>query len=160
MASFQKILVAVDRSSASDLVFDRALALAQSNRAAMILLSAISPDYGIAYLNPPIYPGGEAMIVSEAAIKVYLERQEQERADGVTFLNSLAQRAVAASVTAEISPQLGEPGRTICEVAKTQAVDLIIVGRRGHRGFNELWLGSVSNYVLHHAPCSVLIVQG
>jgi nucleotide-binding universal stress UspA family protein len=160
MASFQKILVAVDRSPASDLVFDRALALAQSNRAAMVLLSAISPDYGIAYLNPPIYPGGEAMTISEPAMRAYMERQEQERADGVAFLNSLAQRASTVSVTAEISPQIGEPGRTICEVAKSQAVDLIIVGRRGHSGFNELLMGSVSNYVLHHAPCSVLIVQG
>ncbi|MEO0350033.1 MAG: universal stress protein, partial [Cyanobacteria bacterium P01_A01_bin.15] len=38
--------------------------------------------------------------------------------------------------------------------------DLIMMGRRGRSGFSELLLGSVSNYVMHHAPCSVLTVQG
>jgi hypothetical protein len=34
------------------------------------------------------------------------------------------------------------------------------MGRRGRTGISELLLGSVSNYVTHHATCSVLIVQG
>ncbi len=38
--------------------------------------------------------------------------------------------------------------------------DLIVVGRRGRSGLSELILGSASNYVLHHAPCSVLTLQG
>ncbi len=37
--------------------------------------------------------------------------------------------------------------------------DLIVLGRRGRTGLAEALLGSVSNYVLHHAPCSVLVVQ-
>ncbi|RMG10302.1 MAG: universal stress protein, partial [Cyanobacteria bacterium J055] len=37
---------------------------------------------------------------------------------------------------------------------------LIIVGRRGRQGIEEAVLGSVSNYVVHHAPCSVLAIQG
>jgi len=37
---------------------------------------------------------------------------------------------------------------------------LVVVGRRGHSGLSELFLGSVSNYVLHRAPCSVLTIQG
>lgn len=34
------------------------------------------------------------------------------------------------------------------------------MGRRGHKGLSEILLGSVSNYVVHHAPCSVLVLQG
>ncbi|NEO65320.1 MAG: universal stress protein, partial [Moorea sp. SIO4G2] len=37
---------------------------------------------------------------------------------------------------------------------------LIVLGRRGLGGLKEMVLGSVSNYVVHHAPCSVLVVQG
>ncbi|MGQ9872468.1 universal stress protein [Leptodesmis sp.] len=37
--------------------------------------------------------------------------------------------------------------------------DLILIGNRGHTGLKELFLGSASNYVLHHAPCSVLTVK-
>lgn len=47
----------------------------------------------------------------------------------------------------------------ICELARNWNADLIILGRRGRTGLSELLLGSVSNYVLHHAPCSVLTVQ-
>ena len=35
-----------------------------------------------------------------------------------------------------------------------------MVGSHGRTGIRELLLGSVSNYVLHHALCSVLVVQG
>jgi nucleotide-binding universal stress UspA family protein len=159
MAPFNKILVAVDRSPASEDVFVKALALAQSSQATLVLLSAIAPDYGVSYVNPPIYPGGESISITEAAIKIYLERQEHERAIGLKFLNDLALRANAAHVAAEINQQIGDPARSICEVADTLSVDLVIVGRRGYSGLNELWMSSVSNYVLHHAPCSVLIVQ-
>ena len=36
---------------------------------------------------------------------------------------------------------------------------MIVVGSRGLKGLKEMFLGSVSNYVTHHAPCSVLIVR-
>ncbi len=157
---FQKILVAIDRSPASELVFTKALALAEMAQAKLILLSAIEPDYAVSYINPPIYPGGETFTLNEAVMKIHLEHQEQERVAGLAFLQALVDRASTAGIVAEISQPFGDPSRSICDVAKTQAVDLIIVGRRGHQGLNELLLGSVSNYVLHHAPCSVLIVQG
>jgi nucleotide-binding universal stress UspA family protein len=45
-------------------------------------------------------------------------------------------------------------------VARTWNADLIVIGRRGLRGLAEMFLGSVSNHVIHHAHCSVLVVQG
>jgi nucleotide-binding universal stress UspA family protein len=159
MAAFNKILVAVDRSPASEDVFAKALELARCNDATLVLLSTIVPDYGSGYLNPPLYPGSEAIAVTEATIKLYLERQEQERKHNLEFLHSLAARAIEANVKAEINQQIGDPARSICEVADTLAVDLIVVGRRGYSGLPELFMSSVSNYVLHHAPCSVLVVQ-
>ncbi|MGC1393382.1 MAG: universal stress protein [Coleofasciculaceae cyanobacterium] len=36
---------------------------------------------------------------------------------------------------------------------------MVVVGRRGRTGLAEAFLGSVSNYVVHHAPCSVLVIQ-
>lgn len=160
MAPFQKILVAVDRSPVSEHVFAQALTLAQVSHATLLLLSAIELDYGTANIYPPMYAGGEAITISQAAIEIHIEQQKQERAEGLTFLKDLARQADAVDVVTEISQQLGNPGRSICDVAKTQAIDLIVVGRRGYQGLNELWMGSTSNYVVHHAPCSVLVVQG
>lgn len=159
MAPFNKILVAIDRSPASEDVFVKALEVARLFQATLVLLSAISPDYDVSYLNPPIYPGGEAISISEAAIKLYLERQERERAEGLEFLNGLALRAKAVDVATEVHQQVGDPARSICDLARTRSIDLIVVGRRGYSGLNELWMSSVSNYVLHHAPCSVLVIQ-
>jgi hypothetical protein len=33
------------------------------------------------------------------------------------------------------------------------------MGKRGHQGLKQMFLGSVSNYVIHHSPCSILLVQ-
>ncbi len=159
MAPFNKILVAVDRSNASGGVFHKALEIAESCHASLILLSAIVPDYGASYVNPPMYPGGETIAITDAAIKIYLEHQEQERVNGLKFLNELASKASGVGVATQINQQLGDPARSICDVAQMMSVDLVVVGRRGYTGLNELWMSSVSNYVLHHAPCSVLIVQ-
>jgi nucleotide-binding universal stress UspA family protein len=158
MSLFNKILVALDRASASEDVFAKALGLAKCSQAKLVLLSAIAPN-NISYLNPPIYPGGEAISLTDAAIKLYLENQEKERKLSLEFLDGLVLRANEANISAEINLQLGDPARSICDVADTLAVDLIVVGRRGYSGLNELWMSSVSNYVLHHAPCSVLVVQ-
>ncbi|MGL4622525.1 MAG: universal stress protein, partial [Chroococcidiopsis sp.] len=49
--------------------------------------------------------------------------------------------------------------RLICDFALAWKADLIVTGRRGRRGLSEFFMGSVSNYVLHHASCSVLTVQ-
>jgi len=75
------------------------------------------------------------------------------------MLRSLADKATNAGVETTFHQSLGSPDRSICELAYELNVDLIILGRRGRCGLNELILGSVSNYVLHHAHCSVLTIQ-
>jgi nucleotide-binding universal stress UspA family protein len=50
---------------------------------------------------------------------------------------------------------LGNPTSVICSVACELGIDTIIIGRGGRNGIAEAVLGSVSNYVFHHAPCSV-----
>ena len=41
-----------------------------------------------------------------------------------------------------------------------EALDLLVVGSRGHGEFAEALLGSVSQNCVHHAPCPVLIMRG
>ena len=159
MALFNKILVAIDRTISSQDVFTKTLELAECFGSKLVLFSAIAPDYNVSYLNPSIYSGGESVSISEAAVKAYMEHQEQERQDSLKLLNEFAATAIAANVSVEIELKLGDPARCICDVADSLGIDLIVVGRRGYSGLTELWMSSVSNYVLHHAPCSVLVVQ-
>lgn len=51
------------------------------------------------------------------------------------------------------------PGLSICAYAERNAVDLIIVGSRGLGNVKKLFLGSVSNNVVQHASCPVLVMK-
>lgn len=53
----------------------------------------------------------------------------------------------------------GSPDSRIVETAEAMNADLIIVGSHGYNRWERLLLGSVSDSVVHHAPCSVLVVR-
>jgi nucleotide-binding universal stress UspA family protein len=53
----------------------------------------------------------------------------------------------------------GSPKVEIIEEAKNWGADLIVVGSHGYGFFERMLIGSVSNAILHHAPCSVLVVR-
>lgn len=52
----------------------------------------------------------------------------------------------------------GDPGLSIVQAVENQSCDLIIMGSHQHGAVRRFLLGSVSNYVIHHAPCPVLMV--
>ena len=54
----------------------------------------------------------------------------------------------------------GNPGEELESLSMKNRIDLVVLGSRGLTGFKRFLLGSVSERVLHHAPCSVLIVRG
>lgn len=98
--------------------------------------------------------------IADEIAEMHQQRWAAYEHRGLEMLRAYENEATAADVTAEFTQNLGSPGRTICELARTWEADLIVLGRQGHSGLHELVLGSVSNYVLHHAPCSVFTVQG
>lgn len=76
------------------------------------------------------------------------------------WLKTYSDQAMAKGIPTELECKVGSSGSWICDLATNWQAELIVVGRRGREGLTEILLGSVSNYVLHHAPCSVLVVQG
>ncbi len=54
---------------------------------------------------------------------------------------------------------VGSPKQAIVEEAKDWGADIIIVGSHGYGFWQKALLGSVSDSVMHHAPCSVLVVR-
>jgi nucleotide-binding universal stress UspA family protein len=55
---------------------------------------------------------------------------------------------------------VGRAGEEIVRAASAPGVDLVVVGARGRGAFARLVLGSVSEYVVHHTDCPVLVVRG
>jgi nucleotide-binding universal stress UspA family protein len=53
----------------------------------------------------------------------------------------------------------GPAARTICEKADEWKAELIVMGSHGRGFLGRAWFGSVSDKVIHHAPCSVMIVR-
>lgn len=155
---FNKILVAVDTHDTCQPVVDKALSLAQLTASNLMLVNVISP-FDEQY--PPIYayPNTAIPALYEEVLKEYIQQSENIKQDKIKFLKQLCQQAIDLGIDAEFQILSGDPSRVICEIAETWNADLIIIGRRGRTGLSELFLGSVSNYVLHHALCSVLTVQ-
>jgi nucleotide-binding universal stress UspA family protein len=89
----------------------------------------------------------------------YQHKWQRFEAERLEYLRALEQEAITAGAKAEFTQTSGNPSRLIVEFAKEWGADLIVVGRRGRSGLTELVLGSVSNYVVHRAHNSVLVVQ-
>ncbi|XP_012554536.2 uncharacterized protein LOC100215544 [Hydra vulgaris] len=50
------------------------------------------------------------------------------------------------------------PGYMICELAKKKAATVIVMGQRGLGAISRLFLGSTSDYVLHHSDVPVIVI--
>ncbi|NJL60728.1 MAG: universal stress protein [Methylacidiphilales bacterium] len=157
---FKKILVAVENNQIGNLVFDEALALAKATNASLMLVHVMSP-YSDRNINPiSMDPYSFYPAMHSEALAQTLKQWDSLKQENLDFLRVLCSTAASEGVTAEFTQNLGDPGRIICEMARNWQAEVIILGRRGRAGLSEFFLGSVSNYVLHHAPCSVLAIQG
>lgn len=157
---FQNILVALDMSPMADDVFDKALSLAQTHQGKLFLLHVISGEEDNSPLPIPpdigeLYPAAHNELTLEAWQKQWNDYITQ----GLAMLTSYQTKAIAENIQADYHQCQGSPARIICQLAKEHDSDLIVIGHRGRTGISEMLLGSVSNYVLHHAPCSVLTIQ-
>ncbi|MBI4782037.1 MAG: universal stress protein [Oscillatoriophycideae cyanobacterium NC_groundwater_1537_Pr4_S-0.65um_50_18] len=155
---FQRILAAIDYSPLSQVVFEQALELAKANQAKLMLFHSLSAD---AVTLAPAFPGefGVSPQFISQAYQVEFVRLDEQIQQIQSVLHRFYNLAKREGVEAEYQYKIAEPGQGLCEAAQQWEADLVIVGRRGRKGLTEALLGSVSNYVLHHAPCAVLAIQ-
>ncbi|MEO0986182.1 MAG: universal stress protein [Cyanobacteria bacterium J06639_14] len=157
---FKRILVALDYEDTCVALFKKAVMLAQTTGAELMLLSVLTPE-GEDGLTIPSSSGLSyySLSASEAIWEMYQKHFEEYEAKGLKRLRSFNEEAQAAGVPTEFTQSFGSPGGVICNLARTWQADLIMVGTHGRRGISEMILGSVSNYVMHHAPCSVMVTK-
>ena len=154
---YQRILVAVDESELSQKAFQKALSMAKAFTAQLHIIHVVSPLIAE-------YQDSTSLAFSEGLYPDSLDIWRQEefvtiQEKGWKLLRSLQAQAKERGIIAEATEQIGQPEQEITDLAKSWDADLIVIGSHGRKGIGELILGSVSNYVSHHVPCSVLLVH-
>ncbi|MBE9129360.1 MULTISPECIES: universal stress protein [unclassified Coleofasciculus] len=152
---YQKILVAIDRSAEAEMVFEQAMELAKREKASLMVFHCLPIEaQGTGYYGDMF---GRELVDFSNLIQ---DKLKKETEDAQKWLSHFCQKATAEGVATEWTCKVGDAGSAIRELAQSWGADLVVLGRRGRRGFAEMLLGSVSNHVVHHVPCSVLVVQG
>lgn len=146
-----KILIAIDGSDASKSVIEAACPLiAKPESTEVKIISVVEPITPMA--TEPFAISAEYYAqTQEAAIKqakIFVEKAEAGLKDNCPNIGN---------VSSEIFR--GGAARTIVEIADEWNADLIIVGSHGYGFWSRTLLGSVSNSVMHHALCSVMVVR-
>ncbi|WP_310483252.1 universal stress protein [Chamaesiphon sp. VAR_48_metabat_403] len=156
----QKILVAIGDLPDSEQIFTAGLALAQKLDAELLLLHVLNPlvPHGLSTVGSPLV-GGILPMINEVEIDRYTKAWKEYERLGIERLQAYAERAKEVNVKAEILQNYGDSGPLICEAAKNWSAGVILMGRNQKSMLSEVFLGSTSNYVLHHAACSVMVIQ-
>lgn len=155
----QKILVAIDKSDISLQALDEAIALAQVTQAQLKLLHVLDDRDPDQPTFPYVSEFHDHTDLSTALLSTYHNDYQIFINQSWEWLNWQMNQAIDAGVDASCDQPNGPAGPSICRSAKEWDADLVVIGSRCLMGLKELLLGSVSNYVVHHAPCSVQVVH-
>ncbi|MCB1025115.1 MAG: universal stress protein [Acidobacteria bacterium] len=146
-----KILLAVDGSK-------------YANNAATECCRIISPGEGselrivsVAEYSVPV--GIEPFAVS-SEFYITVNNELKKVTEGyVADAEALVKKEIGDKMKIETKVLRGSPKVEIVREAEEWGADLIVVGSHGYGFFERMLIGSVSNAILHHAPCSVLVVK-
>jgi nucleotide-binding universal stress UspA family protein len=139
-----KIVVPFDNSELNKKALKTAMALANENEQISLDVILVVP-----IIMPTTY---------YAAINVEAQRDAQFEAAG-KIVDEVEQELKQLPNNTKTAVLEGNPPEAIIEYAEQNEADLIVMGSRGLGGLKELFLGSVSHYVIQKAKCSVYIVK-
>ena len=139
-----KILVPVDGSENSFRALEHAIFLSTKIEGAQTTVTYIIEAAPSVYIySPKVMEKLRADYKSESA-KILERCKDMANKSGINIHTVLIE---------------GDPASKIIGYSEMEKFEIIIIGSRGMGQFKEMILGSVSNKVLHHAKCSVMVVR-
>jgi len=138
------IVVGIDGSHSAGRALEWAMAEAAIRKTELAVITVL-PEPASQWTGRPAPLGGDAERVAEI-------RKSAEAAVAATTAKLEGGKPESVTVAAVA----GFPAETLINASKDS--DLLVVGARGGGGFASLILGSVSNQVVHHASCPVVVV--
>jgi nucleotide-binding universal stress UspA family protein len=145
-AIVKKILAPIDRSKYKEKIIEYAISLGKAWEAEVVAIHVIDPGRGI--------PGGRIK-EKELEREVQATKPAQELLDKVDIL---AEKE-GFHIRKEVVEESDTIGKTIIDYAKANSFNIIIIGTTGMGRIQEMFLGSVANYVIHHAHCPVFAIR-
>ena len=142
MKEMKKILVALDGSKNSVRGLAKAIEMAKINNSKIIGINVVELPMSY-FLGRP-----------KMKIKTDMAKESKK------ILESAKKKCERSRIDFELKiiPG-GDPGYDIVKFAKKTNVDVIVIGARGLNPIKEMFLGSVSNYILHKSKIPVLVIK-
>ncbi len=146
MFSIKTILVPTDFSEASEAALRYGRALADAFGASLHLVHVMEDLLAHAW-------AAEVYVASMPNLREEIEKEARER------LATMLPEADRAQYRAVVALLAGNPFVEIVRYAKTNDVDLIVMGTHGRGPIAHILLGSVAERVVRKSPCPVLTVR-
>jgi nucleotide-binding universal stress UspA family protein len=144
LTDYSRIVVAYDHSELSKKALKMAMNLAkQDKQIELLVLMVLQPA------RPMVYSYGYAFEAIQDSEREEVNSIRKEIEEDLQLLPNKTRSVVIE----------GNPGVMIVEFVKQNDCDLVVMGSRGLSGLKELFLGSVSHYVVQKATCPVFIVK-
>jgi nucleotide-binding universal stress UspA family protein len=148
-----KILVATDGSEEAELAATTAANLAQKTGSELHVVHV----FGITPVGPPVYP--EATDLQGEALEAQAQERISEQRAREVLEAEVGKVRSAGGTVAEGHLIEGRIAPEIVALAEEIGAGLIVMGSRGHGGIRRALMGSVSDSVMRHAHCPVLVVR-
>jgi nucleotide-binding universal stress UspA family protein len=140
------IVVGVDHSAGAEEALRFAFEEAQLRHATLRAVHA----WQFGYIGAPSLEGSVPVLGAEP---------DEHRGAAAEVLDAMVRQAIRHAGDVEIERRIVEGPAAAVLVEESRGADLLVVGSRGHGGFAQLLLGSVSQQCAHHAECPVVIVR-
>lgn len=141
----KKIVVGVDGSKGGAGALDFAAEEAMLRGARLVMVTA--------WHTPPLVLAG---VVAESGFYNEVNREHREHAAAVSDEGLARAKAIAPTLECEQKVVEGQPAKVLLD--ESRDAFLLVLGSRGHGGFSGMLLGSVSQQVVLHAKCPVVVV--
>jgi nucleotide-binding universal stress UspA family protein len=146
-----RILLAIDDSECS----------AAATKAVIAQFAPGHPEVHVLHVDewPKGLPASMAFAEGSEAASSILSLHEFRREGAASLVAGAARELRVAGFTTTTSVREGDARKAILDCASEWHADLVVLGSHGRKGLDRLVLGSVSDGVARHAPCSVEIVR-
>jgi len=143
------LLLCADGSHHSNLALRAGLDLIGSDGPVIVLTVVHEPD--------PMLVTGTGIAGGVMSAEAFDAQVRANTEDGEALARSVVSELGLEG--AEIRVLAGEPGSQILAFAEEVSARGIVLGTRGHGGLRRALLGSVSDHVVRHATCPVVITS-